>query len=246
MKKKAFSILMILFMMFSILPFGSVKADAFSTGAKTLMKTKTVTIKPGKTYKSPSFKLNKKLCLQVPMEIWISSKDKKKAKTIKKGGIKISLYDSRGRKFYSYKESLKDTGRKDDSYETWGYFYRNPVTKPGLAKGRYYLTIKNTTNRIIKFKYKVKGYKKFATKADLKEEITVGEDGYANVGRIGPGLPWFFDIEFDYNDIDIDWDVEEDGRLYIYPISGTGETTMYIEMLGGREYEVDIVVEEGY
>ena len=53
MKRKVFSFLMVLMMTLSILPFGSIDADAFSTGAKTLIKTKTVTIKPGKTYKTP-------------------------------------------------------------------------------------------------------------------------------------------------------------------------------------------------
>ena len=244
MKRKVFSFLMVLMMTLSILPFGSIDADAFSTGAKTLIKTKTVTIKPGKTYKTPAFKLKKKMCLQIPTEIWISPKDKKKAKTIKSGNFKVTLYNSKGKKLTSFKDSLKDIGRKDESYDDWGYCYCEPLSKPGFSKGKYYFTIKNNTNRIIKVKYKVKGYTKFASKASLKKKIILGENDYAFVGNIGPGLPLISEIESYDPDIEIDFWVEDNGRLYIFPMSGTGETTLYLTMFyGDREYEVDVIVE---
>ena len=69
MKKNLISIILMFVVMISIAPFTTLHVDAASNGAKVLVKTRTVTIKPGKTYTSPTFKLSKKMALQVPIKI---------------------------------------------------------------------------------------------------------------------------------------------------------------------------------
>ena len=69
MKKRIISLMLSIAVVFSCFPLFTLQADAFSTGAKYLLKTRTVTIKPGKTYKSPKFRASSKMTFQVPVKI---------------------------------------------------------------------------------------------------------------------------------------------------------------------------------
>jgi hypothetical protein len=212
---------------FSFMPFFTLQADAFSTGATTLVKTRTVTIQPGKTYKFPVVKLSKKKAFQVPVNIKVSKKSKKSQ--ISKGGYILKIKNSKGKLVSSYKTSLKYVGKYDDqSYTDWIYFYKKSISKPCFDKGKYYFSIKNTSNCAIRVKYSVKGYTKFASNADFVEDMTVDYNNdtdfkyiymlpYKYVGRIGPGIPAISSITSSNEAVYADgWFLTHDGKLYLY------------------------------
>lgn len=246
MKRKLISVMIVLAVTFSFIPLGTADVNAASDGSKMLVKTKTVSIKPGKTYKAPVFKLSKKMVIQVPVEVWLSPKDKGKPKDyIKKGSIKITLNTAKGKKIDTFTGSLKNVDRREGYWiDEWVYWYSSKkVTNPGFAKGKYYFTFKNTTDRIIKVKYAVKGYTKYASTADLPEEITLNGDGVDfpfnpkpfYVGKIGPGLPLVKSVKSNNADIDVSfWYVTADGSLYIIPY-GKGTATVTVKLTNGKK-----------
>lgn len=220
MKKKLASIILSIAVVFSFMPFFTIQADAFSTGSKTLVKTRTVTIKPGKTYKSPTFKFSKKMTIQVPIKVKLSGKIKDSDYNFKLK-YTMSLKSSKGKTQATYK--CPATGMYDfysDSliYEDWICYHKNSIAKPCFAKGKYYLTIKNTTKRTIKVTYSIKGYTKYATTAELKEELEADYDQiYVNAGKIGPGIPLVKSVVSDNPDLDVYFGVSHNGTLYLYP-----------------------------
>ena len=62
MKRKLICMILSIAVVVSIMPFFTFQADAFSTGSKTLIEKTTVTIKPGKSYKTPVFKTSDVFC----------------------------------------------------------------------------------------------------------------------------------------------------------------------------------------
>ena len=135
MKRKLICMILSIAVVVSIMPFFTFQADAFSTGSKTLIEKTTVTIKPGKTYKTPSFKITEKMTFQVPVKI-IPKDD------VNSGSYVLVLKNSKDKTQASFKTSLKNK----DIYDDWTYFYLDSISKPCFAKGKYYFVIKNTTN----------------------------------------------------------------------------------------------------
>lgn len=251
MKKKIICMILSIAVVISFMPIFTIQAQAFDTGSKTLLKTRTVTIKPGKTYKTPYVKLSKKMTFQVPLEIWLSPSDKGKPKYyINKGGYVISLVDSKGKTLTSVKESLKGVDTREESwYNGWTYYYHKSIAKPCYGKGKkFYFTIKNTTNRIIKVRYSIKGYTKFATAASLPEEKQLHADWWQKIGNVGPGIPLVKAVTSSNKEISVDWYVDEKGVLYVYPyaLEHDAETTLIVTLKnGGKKYKVKVLV-EGY
>ena len=161
----------------SIMPFFTYQADAFSTGSKTLIEKTTVTIKPGKTYKTPSFKITEKMTFQVPVKI-IPKDD------VNSGSYVLVLKNSKDKTQASFKTSLKNK----DIYDDWTYFYLDSISKPCFAKGKYYFVIKNTTNCNLKVTYSVKAYKKIASTGEFPEEMTMVQKLFQLLGKVGPGI----------------------------------------------------------
>ena len=224
MKRKIICLLLSLAVVFSFSPIFTIQADAFSTGSTSLINTKTVTIKPGKTYNSPKFKLKKKMLLQVPMHV--SSK-----KEVTKGGFVISVKDSKKKVKAKYKESLKNIGGEDGfDYDDWIYFYMSKKkSKACFKKGKYSISIKNTTNATIKVKFSVKGYTKYASDAKFNKSKTIDYGSgkkfkylnavfpYTYLGRVGPGMPVVSSIKSSNKDVYIGSDViTPDGKVYAY------------------------------
>lgn len=253
MKKRALSLLLVLSVAISLIPFAAINASAASSDAKTLLKTKTVSIKPGKTYKTPKFNLSGDLALQVPLEAWLSSKDKKKPGYIKKGGFTLTLYKGKGKKIGNgLKASLKRVDKKEDWwYSNWFYWYdddeNNPYSNPGVKKGKYYYTIKNTTNRIIKVKYSVRGFTEIASTADFPSEMNIESGYWTDLGKIGPGMPLLEKISFTDTDIKVDtWDCSANGEVSIVAYGefyGTKNTTLEIKLRNREEpYVINVAV----
>ena len=221
-KIKILSIILSLAVVISCMPFFTLQADAFSTGSKILLKSRTVTIKPGKTYKSPKFKLSKKMAVQIPLKITPAGKIKDSDYEYRLK-LNMSIKTAKGKTKASYK--LPSTGiynvyTDEIKYENWVYLYNKPMSNPGFAKGSYYITIKNPTKRSIKVNYSVKGYTKFATTASLKKELTADFDQvYVNAGRVGPGIPLIKSVTSSSDDIEVNWTITHDGRLILYPDS---------------------------
>ena len=231
--KKILHIVLTLALVLSIIPLATVTASA-GTGSKTLIKTKTVTIKPGGTYKTPKFKITKKMCFQVPLEIWLSPKDKSEDGYISKGGFKIFLKNSKGKTKEKNYQSLYGTdARQDNWFKDWFYYYAKSVAKPNYAKGKYYFVIKNTTKNTIKVKYTVKGYTEYASKASLKSKVTAKSGKYVKAGTIGPGIPLIKKIDFtgDKGNVEEVWyHVEPNGKVslmaYAEPCTFTVKLTL--------------------
>jgi len=246
MKKKIISLVLSFAVLISFMPFMTIQADAFSTGSKTLVKTRTVTIKPGKTYKTPVFKLSKKMALVVPIQVWLSPKDKGKTDYIKSGKYKLTLKTKKGKTIDSFSDSLKYVDRKDMYwYDNWIYYFNKSISKPCFSKGKYYYTIKNTTKRTIKVRYSVKGYTKFATEAEFVEEKEIEQDIYEYVGRIGPGIPAIDSIESSNENVYISWDSNPDGTFYIMAEGQEEdtETIVTITLKGnGAQYQIKLKV----
>lgn len=228
MKKKIICMLLSIAVVVSFMPLFTLQADAFSTGSTTLKKFKTVTIQPGKTYKVPVVKLTNKKLFQVPITIKVSPKSKKSQ--ISKGGFKITIKNSKGKVINNFETNLKYVGQEDvTSYVDWIYFYKSK-SKPCYGKGKYYFTIKNTSNCAIKVRYSIKGYKKYASNAEFKKSKTVdynsdtndfkylnGVFPYTYLGKIGPGLPVVSSIKSSNSKVYIeDWRITHDGKLYVY------------------------------
>jgi len=122
------------------------------------------------------------------------------------------------------------------------------IAKPCYGKGNYYFTIKNTTNRIIKVRYSIKGYRKFATSASLPKEKTMNADWYQYLGKVGPGIPLIKSVTSSNKDIDVDWYIKDNGVLYVYPyaLEKDAETTLTVTLKnGGKKYKVKLLV-KGY
>ena len=130
------------------------------------------------------------MCFQVPIEAWLAPKDPSGDEYITKGGFKIFLKTSKGKVkdkgFYSMKYM---DAHQEYWYNDWHYYYAKSISKPNYAKGKYYFAIKNTTRNKIKFKYSVKGYTEYASKASLKSKVTAKSGKYVKAGSIGPGIP---------------------------------------------------------
>ena len=220
MKKKMLSIMLSVAVVFSFMPFFTIQAEAFSTGAKTLVKTKTVTIKAGKTYKSPKFKLSKKMAVQVPIKITLPGKIKDSDYGISLK-YKMSLKTAKGKTKDTYKclgEGMYNPYTDTLLYENWVYFCSKSIAKPCYSKGKYYITIKNTTKRSIKVTYSVKGYTKIANSASLAEELTADYDEIrVKAGKIGPGIPAIESVESSNADVEVGWNISHKGTLYLYP-----------------------------
>ena len=250
MKKRLICMILSVAVVLSFMPFFTIQAQAFDTGAKTLIKTRTVTIKPGKTYKTPYAKTSKNMTFQIPFEIWLSPGDKGTPKNyISKGGYIISLKNTKGKTLASFSDSLKKVDKhKENWYSTWTYIYNKSIAKPCYSKGTYYFTIKNTTNRIIKVKYSVKGYTKVATTASLPKNKTMEDGRFQYLGRVGPGIPLLKSLTSSNKDIKIDWYVNANGIVYVYPraLEQDAETTLTATLKnGGRKYKIKLLV-KGY
>lgn len=222
-RKKGLSIMLVLAVAFCFMPFNTMNAEAASTGSTVLAKTKTVTIKPGKTYNTPKVSISEKMAFQVPMEVWLSPKDKGKPKYyIKKGGFKISLKTAKGKNKSTVNQSLKGVDKHEDCwYHNWIYYYDgDDLSDPGFEKGKYYFSIKNTTGRTIKVKYSVRGYTEIASTAEFPEEVDWSEGADWDLGVVGPGIPIVEPKSFEFDDplfgIDM-WNISADGELWLVP-----------------------------
>lgn len=245
MKKRIISLMLSVAVVFSCFPLFTLQADAFSTGAKYLLKTRTVTIKPGKTYKSPKFRASSKMTFQVPVKIRLGGK----TNTGKYYNLSyaLTLKTSGGTKKATFKQDpirYFDSVGSDIIYDDWVYFYKTK-TNPCFAKGRYYFTIKNTSKRTLKFKYCVKGYTKFATKAEFKKTITANADvNSIKAGNIGPGLPAIKSIKSSNDDVYFDWFISAGGVLRLYPDiydnSKDMKTTVTVTLMSGKKYTIKI------
>lgn len=258
MKKKILCLVLTFAVVFSFMPFFTLQADAFSTGSVTLKSFKTVTIQPGKTYKIPVVKLSKKRTFQVPITIKVSNKSKKKQVT--KGGFTLYMKNSKGKVIGKYNTSLKYVGIHDEmSYVDWIYFYNKSISKPCFAKGKYYFSIKNTSNCTLRVKYAVKGYTKFASNAEFIESKTVDYNAETNdfvyldsvfpyiyLGRIGPGLPAISSVKSSNPDTYVDsWILTHDGKLYIYidSIVEEADTVVSVKLKNKKDpYNINIKV----
>ena len=246
-RRKVLSFILALSVLLSFSPLFTIQADAFSTGSTTIKKFRTVTIQPGKTYKVPAFKIKSKKTFQVPIYIKVSPKSKKDE--ITKGGYQLSLKNSKGKVLSKYKTSLIYVGKENEYYD-WIYFNKGGVKSPCYSKGKYSFTIKNTSNCAIKVRYAVKGYTKFASKAEFSENMTVDYnsdttdfkylDGmlpYVYIGRIGPGMPVLEDIYTSTEEVYVDaWRLTYDGKLYIYIDTDEKEadTVVSIKLLNNK------------
>ena len=256
MKRKIICLLLSLAVVFSFSPIFTIQADAFSTGSTSLIKIKTVTIKPGKTYNSPKFKLKKKMLLQVPMHV--SSK-----KEVTKGGFVISVKDSKKKVKAKYKDSLKKIGGEDGfDYDDWIYFFMSKkISKACFKKGKYSISIKNTTNTTIKVKFSVKGYTKYASAGKFSKSKTIEYGSgktkfkyldavfpYTYLGRVGPGMPVVSSIKSSNKDVYIDSTViTPDGKVYAYIDTDKEEASSVISVkLKNRKtpYKIKIKVKQ--
>ena len=205
MKRKLICMILSIAVVVSIMPFFTFQADAFSTGSKTLIEKTTVTIKPGKTYKTPSFKITEKMTFQVPVKI-IPKDD------VNSGSYVLVLKNNKDKTQASFKTSLKNK----DIYDDWTYFYLDSISKPCFAKGKYYFVIKNTTNCNLKVTYSVKAYKKIASTGEFPEEMTMVQKLFQLLGKVGPGIPIVESVKIDNVTLSPDrWGITDDGDLYI-------------------------------
>lgn len=213
MKRKLICMILSIAVVVSIMPFFTFQADAFSTGSKTLIEKTTVTIKPGKTYKTPSFKITEKMTFQVPVKI-IPKDD------VNSGSYVLVLKNSKDKTQASFKTSLKNK----DIYDDWTYFYLDSISKPCFAKGKYYFVIKNTTNCNLKVTYSVKAYKKIASTGEFPEEMTMVQKLFQLLGKVGPGIPVVESVKIDNVTLSPDrWGITDDGDLYICPYGEENE-----------------------
>ena len=247
-KKRIVHLMLVFALVMSLIPLATITASA-GTGAKTLIKTKTVTIKPGETYKSPKFKLTKKMCFQVPIEAWLAPKDPSGDEYITKGGFKIFLKTSKGKVkdkgFYSMKYM---DAHQEYWYNDWHYYYAKSISKPNYAKGKYYFAIKNTTRNKIKFKYSVKGYTEYASKASLKSKVTAKSGKYVKAGSIGPGIPLIKKISFDGGGGKVEevwYHVEPNGKVTLMAYADPCTFTVKLKLANRKKpYKVKMKIVE--
>jgi hypothetical protein len=245
--KRILHIILTLALVLSIIPLATVSASA-GTGAKTLIKTKTVTIKPGEKYKTPKFKISKKMCFQVPLEIWLSPEDKSGDDYISKGGFKIFLKTAKGKTKEKDYQSLENIGSsKKDRYKDWYYYYAKSPAKPNYAKGKYYYVIQNTTKNTIKVKYSVKGYTEFASKASLKSKVKAKSGKYVKAGSIGPGIPLIKKISITGGNssefIEVWYHVDSNGKVSLMAYADPCTFTVNIKLANRKKpYKVKMKI----
>ena len=244
MKRKLLSIMLSIAVAFSFIPLFTFQADAASTGSKTLVKTKTVTLQPGKTYKSPKFKLSKEMVIQVPIKVTAESTGDDSDFSYKLK-YTMNVKTANEKKKASYKENtyMYNPGTDSLNYDNSICFY-GKVKKPGFSKGKYRITIKNTSNRTIRVKYSVRGYKKLATKAVLKSSVTMnGEEIDTYAGKIGPGIPLVKKVTSSNPRVKIGWLVSKDGVLRLYlgaSVPNDCESTVTFTLMSGKKYKIKV------
>ena len=238
MKRKIICMILSIAVVVSIMPFFTFQADAFSTGSKTLIEKTTVTIKPGKSYKTPVFKTSEKMTFQVPLKIL--PKD-----DVESGGYVLVLKNSKDKTQASFKTSLKKY-KKEDIYDDWTYFYLDSISKPCFAKGKYYFVIKNTTDCNIKVTYSVKAYKKVAATAEFPESATMLQKIFQLLGKVGPGIPVVESVKIDNEKLSSDrWGITDEGDLYICPSGEESDVEKIITVTlknKGTKYTVNLTV----
>ena len=248
MKKKLLCMMLSIAVVFSFIPLFTVQADAASSnGPTTYIKTRTVTIKPGKTYKSPTFKITKKQAFQVPIYITLPNDDTDEYYKLK---YTMSLKNSKGKTVDSYSLPAQTIYSYMDGtsiYSNWIYFYKKSISKPHYDKGKYYITIKNTSKRTIKVKYSVKGYSKFSTTANIKKSLKIdGDTLQIYAGKIGSGIPLIKSVKSSNKNVPIDYIVEPDGKFYLVPDvfrdnSKKRTTTVTVTLKnGGKQYKIKV------
>ena len=229
--KKVLPLLLMIAMMLTAIPFITAEASAAtSDDSVTLVNTKTVTIKPGKTHKTPKFTTTEELAYFIPLDVKLAPKDKKKPKGyIKKGSLKITLKNAKKKSLETATQSLTGVDKGVEYWiDNWWCFYHE-MEQPGFATGKYWFEFKNTTSRTIKVKYSIDGYREMASTATFPAAITLDEEkdfddtpnvwAYKIEGKIGPGIPLVESVDLLDNDdyvMDIDgWFVKQDGTLYV-------------------------------
>lgn len=236
MKRKIICMMLSIALVVSIMPFFTYQADAFSTGSKTLIEKTTVTIKPGKSYKTPIFKISEKMTFQVPVKI-IPKDD------VDSGSYVLVLKNSKGKTQASFKTSLKNK----EFYDDWTYFYLDSISKPCFAKGKYYFVIKNTTNCNLKVTYSVKAYKKIASTGEFPEAITMVQNIFKLLGKVGPGIPVVESVKIDNVILPPDrWGITDAGDLYICPYGEEDEDVEKVITVTlknkGTKYKINLTV----
>ena len=145
----------------------------------------------------------------------------------------------------SYKENtyMYDPSTDSLNYDNSICFY-GKVKKPGFSKGKYRITIKNTSNRTIRVKYSVRGYTKFATKAKLKSSVSMnGEEISIYAGKIGPGMPLIKKVKSSNPRVKIGWLVSKDGVLRLYlgaSVPNDCESTVTFTLMSGKKYKIKV------
>lgn len=220
MKKKLLSLMLSIAVVFSFMPFFTLQADAATGGGKYFVKNKTVTIQPGKTYKSRTFKIKKKMAVQVPIKITLAKKNLSDEDYNYTLSYNMTLKAAKGKKKWVYKckdEGIYNPYDGNMIYENWIYM-PSKVVKNKIKKGKYFVTIKNTSKKAIKVTFSVKGYTKIASKAKLKKNITVDNDViHVYAGKVGPGMPVIKSIKSSNPNIFVGWTMSPDGKLRLFP-----------------------------
>jgi hypothetical protein len=205
----------------------AVPAMAAST---TLIKSKSITLKPGKSY-TVKFTTKQKLALGVSYELT-------PAKKVSSGGLRVTLKNNKGWKPKAEFLSLKGAA-KGEEFNGWVISGTTPV-----KAGKYTCTFKNTTKVNLKIKFNVKGYTKVASSFAFSKNPKIKSGNWGRIGTIKSAktaLPYLRSVVARDKKIITDLFYDLDGKLYA---KGTkpGKTVVTVTTGKGKKIKTNVTV----
>lgn len=156
---------------------------------------------------------------------------------ITKGGIRVILEDSAGKKLQNDLINMKGY-EYGEYYETW--LYDDALF---VGPGTYTYTIKNTSDNYIDVKYSVLSYLKIADSASVKDSVNAKSGQWVKIGKIGEGCP-LGDISLSDKSVLTYYDIEVNGTLWVYA-DKIGSSNATIKLENGKKYSCKITVSPG-
>jgi len=158
------------------------------------------------------------------------------AKNIKKGGVRVQLFDAKGKKLQNDYVNLKNAVKKGEPLVL--KFYNDNETR--LPKGKYKFKFINKTNAKITAALIVYCHTDVTKSMSLKKAVTVKKGGnYVKIGKLDGA---FIGIDFSViGKKNFNFYYDDDGTIYLSGFE-KGTSTMQLKLKNGKKYKCKVTV----
>lgn len=198
----------------------------------TIKGSKTITIKAGHSY-TIDFSTQESMFFQTPIDFKIIHDDWK----VRKGGLRVKLYNEDGEVLQNDYKSLKDYYVDEWYYNDW--YYSDGDKQP---PGNYTYEISNSTKANIRVKISLKGYNEVCKKGTFKKSVKVKSPFNVKIGQLDvEGLPRVAKIDCNkWSIVDYIY-VTPNGNVYAEG-NQPGTCMVTVKLLNGKKYTTKVTV----